>query len=98
MRISERQFGTASILDLHGPFIGQQAHDELARAIEPHLQAGREVIVINLTKVPDADDDALYALAKADRALRRSRGTLRAESGGQGSSPSPLSPARGIKI
>jgi STAS domain len=77
MRISKRQFGTAAILDLHGPLIGQQAHDQLARAMEPHLQSGREVIVINLTKVPDADGDAFYALAKADRALRRSRGALR---------------------
>jgi len=77
MRISERQFGTATVLDLHGPLVGQRASDQLAHAIEPHIQSGREVIVINLAKVPDADGDGLCALAKADRALRRSRGALR---------------------
>src|SRR5262245_61032435 len=77
MRISERQFGAAAILDLHGPLLGPQAHDKLARALATHLQSGREVIVVNLTKVADADGDGLYALVRADQALRRRRRSLR---------------------
>ena len=77
MRISERQFGSARVLDLHGLLVGQQACEHLSRALEPHLQSRREVIVINLTKVPDADADGLHVLVKADMELRRAGGALR---------------------
>jgi hypothetical protein len=77
MRISERQFGTARVLDVHGPLVGREAGAQIERAIEPHLQSRPAVIVVNLAKVADLDCDGVFALGLADRTIRRAGGALR---------------------
>jgi hypothetical protein len=70
LRISERQFGTARVLDLHGPLVGREAADRLSQTIAPHLQSTDGVLVVNLAAVNEIDWDGLYVLNKAERATR----------------------------
>jgi hypothetical protein len=77
MRISERQFGTARVLDLHGPLIGRDATDQLMHAIASHLQSPDGVLVVSLAAVPEMDWDGLYALSNAERSARREGASVR---------------------
>lgn len=77
MRISERQFGSARVFDLHGQLVGRDANTLVTRALRPHLRSPADVIVINLAAVANLDCDGLYTLGKADRTLRRAGGSLR---------------------
>lgn len=76
MRIRERQFGNARVVDCQGPLVGDDDSAELRRV----LLAGENqpgLVVVNLTRVDEVDCDGLFALAEADRAIRRAGGALR---------------------
>jgi anti-sigma B factor antagonist len=77
MRINERRFGDAAILDLHGPLVGWEASGLLEAAVGRHAAGGRSVVVANLGKVEAVDSRGLGALVVAHTAIERAGGTFR---------------------
>lgn len=75
MRMSERQFGTARVVDCQGPLVGDDTA-ELKRVLLPR-EHPPGLVVVNLTRVADVDYEGMFALAQADRAIRRAGGALR---------------------
>jgi ABC-type transporter Mla MlaB component len=96
LRISERQFGTARVLDLHGPLVGREAADRLSQTIARHLQSADGVLVVNLAAVPEIDWDGLYVLNKAERATRRGGASVRMTVPGNGHRSLMLGRARAL--
>lgn len=77
MRIRERQFGTAAVLDLSGRIAGRGANGLLETAVHRHASEGRRVVVVNLGDVPGVDLGGLGALLSAYRVMRQVGGELR---------------------
>lgn len=77
MRIRERQFGIARVVDCQGPLVGGDACADLRRALWPREADGTALVVVNLANVADVDCDGMLALGQADRAIRRAGGALR---------------------
>ncbi len=77
MKISERQFGDALVLDLAGPLAGGKAAALINSAVRRHGQAGQRLVVANLGKVPSVDLAGLGALVEAYRTMRAAGGVLR---------------------
>lgn len=76
MRIIERQFGTARVLDLHGPIVGLAAAEQVDQAI-CRLISERSILVVNLARVPEMDEHGLLLLRVAARLLRQQGAALR---------------------
>jgi anti-sigma B factor antagonist len=70
MRIKERQFGNAVVLDLSGPIKGRGAASAIEEAAREHAAAGTRRIIANLADVPSVDLGGLGALVEAARTLR----------------------------
>jgi anti-sigma B factor antagonist len=77
MRINERRFGDAAILDLHGPMVGWEASGMLEAAVGRHAAEGRSVLVANLSGVNAVDSRGLGALVAAHSTIERAGGTFR---------------------
>jgi len=77
MKISERQFGDAIVLDLAGPLTGGTAAGLIDSAVRRLGETGQRLVVANLGKVPSVDLAGLSALIEAYRTMRASGGILR---------------------
>jgi anti-sigma B factor antagonist len=77
MKISERRFGDAVVLDLVGPLAGAKAVALIDSAVRRHSRSGRPVVVANLGRVPLVDLAGLGALVEAYRMMREAGGVLR---------------------
>ena len=77
MRLTERQFGDAVVLDFHGPIAGPKAVGMLESAVRRHCGAGVRDVVANLGGVPSVDLVGLGALVDAHLALRQAGGVFK---------------------
>jgi len=77
MHISERPFGSAIVLEVHGAVIGSEAGQRLGDAVIRHARADRPIVVVNLGRVPQIDLVGVCALVLADRAVQRVGARLR---------------------
>jgi hypothetical protein len=76
MRISQRQFGPARILDLQGPFVGLSAIVRVEQTLASMIPLP-SLLVVNLALATELDDGVLCALGAAERAVRRAGGAFR---------------------
>jgi anti-sigma B factor antagonist len=77
MRITERQFGDAVVLDLHGPIIGPTAARMLVSAVCRSCRENVSTVVANLGGVRSVDIGGLGALLDAHMTTRQAGGTFK---------------------
>ena len=77
MRVNERQFGDATVLDLAGPMVTPQADGMIKAAVRRQVRGGPRLVVINFGGVPSIDAAGLGELIAAFNTLQRVGGTLR---------------------
>ena len=54
MRVNERQFGDATVLDLAGPMVTPQADGMIKAAVRRQVRGGPRLVVINFGGVPSS--------------------------------------------
>ena len=77
MRVNERQFGNATVLDLAGPMVTPNADGMIKAAVRRQVRAGPRLVVVNFSGVPSIDAAGLGELIAAYTMLQRVGGTLR---------------------
>ena|SRR2546425_10435978 len=77
MMISERSIGTATVLDLEGPFTSSDGANQLRDTVRRLLQQDHKRIVVNLGAVPYMDSTGLGELVQACASARRQGGELK---------------------
>jgi anti-sigma B factor antagonist len=77
MRITERQFGDAVVLDLHGPIAGPKSVRMLESAVRRNCRENVSTVVANLGGVRSVDIGGLCALLDAHTAIRRAGGAFK---------------------
>ena len=77
MRISERQIGDSTVLDLAGALVAGKADGMIEAAVGRQVRAGRRIVVANLGSVPSIDAAGLGALVMAYTTLQEAGGVLR---------------------
>jgi anti-sigma B factor antagonist len=77
MRIGERRFGDAVVLDLAGAIVGGKARTAIDEAVRRHNRTGTHTLVVNLGGVPSMDLAGLSTLVDACRRIRQAGGVLR---------------------
>jgi hypothetical protein len=76
MRISQRQFGSARILDLQGPFVGLSATARVEQALGS-TPTPPSLLVVNLALATELDEAVVRARAAGERDVRRAGGVFR---------------------
>lgn len=64
-------------MDCQGPLVGGADSAALRRVLWPGEAHPPGLVVVNLARVAEVDYDGMFALAQADRAIRRAGGALR---------------------
>ena len=77
MRICERRFGDATVLDLAGPMVAGKADGLIETAVRRQVRDGRRIVIANLGNVPAIDAAGLGALVVAYTTMRRAGGVFR---------------------
>ena len=77
MRVNERQFGNATVLDLAGPMVTPKADGMIKAAVRRQVRAGPRLVVVNFGSVPSIDAAGLGELIAAYTTLERVGGKLR---------------------
>ncbi|MEO8678885.1 MAG: STAS domain-containing protein [Vicinamibacterales bacterium] len=77
MRITERPFGGAIVLDLRGALAGRRAAESLDTAVQRLCRDGVREVVANLGRVASVDLGGLAALVDAHMVLRRADGIFK---------------------
>jgi anti-anti-sigma factor len=77
MRITERRFEHAVVLDLTGPITGRTAACVFDAAVRRHARSGTCLLVANLGRVPSVDLAGLGALVDAHITMRHAGGAFR---------------------
>ena len=71
MRVNERQFGNATVLDLAGPMVTPNADGMINAAVRRQVRAGPRLVVVNFSGVPSIDAAGLGELIAAYTTLQR---------------------------
>jgi len=77
MRITERQVGEATVLDVRGALVGYKSAEMFDETVRRLCRGGSTEIVANLARVPAVDLVGLGALVAAHRAVREAKGVLK---------------------
>jgi anti-sigma B factor antagonist len=77
MRIIERQFDDAVVLDLHGAIAGPRAGEMVGAAVRRHCRDGVHNLVANLGGVSTVDLGGLGALLDAHTAVQQAGGVFK---------------------
>jgi anti-sigma B factor antagonist len=77
VRVSERRFGKATVLDLTGPMVTPKVDGMIKAAVRRQVRLGPRLVVINFGSVPSIDAAGLGELIAAFTTLQRVGGTLR---------------------
>jgi anti-sigma B factor antagonist len=77
VRICERRFGDATVLDLTGPLVAGKADGLIEAAVRRQVLDGRRIVIVNLGHVPSIDAAGLGALVVAYTTMRRAGGAFR---------------------
>jgi len=77
VRVNERQFGNATVLDLAGPMVTPKADGMIKAAVRRQVRDGPRLVVVNFSGVPSIDAAGLGELIAAYTMLQRVGGTLR---------------------
>ena len=77
MRITERQVGDATVLDVRGALVGHKSAEMFDETVRRLCRGGSTEIVGNLARVPAVDLVGLGALVAAHRAVREAKGVLK---------------------
>ena len=77
MRVNERHFRNATVLDLAGPMVTPKADGMIKAAVRRQVRAGPRLVVVNFSGVPSIDAAGLGELIAAYTTLQRVGGRLR---------------------
>jgi anti-anti-sigma regulatory factor len=77
MRLTERRFGVAAVVDLHGALSGSPASELLQLAVRDQVHKGSSVLVLSLVEVTAVDQEGLDTLSGVLGSVRESDAELR---------------------
>ena len=77
MRVTERRFGEAAILELHGDIVGPHANELLQISVRNHLLSASRVVILDMREVGAIDREGLDALASVAGTVRQQEAELR---------------------
>jgi anti-sigma B factor antagonist len=77
VRVNERHFGNATVLDLAGPMVTPKADGMIKAAVRRQVRGGPRLVVVNFGSVPSIDAAGLGELIAAYTTLQRVGGKLR---------------------
>lgn len=77
VRVSERRFGEAAILELHGSMLGPHASELLQISVRGQLLARAPILILNMVEVTEIDREGLEALSTVAGTVQQSAGELR---------------------
>ena len=77
MWLTERGFGEAAVIDVHGALTGSAASELLQMTARAHVLSGSRVLILNLADLTAIDEEGLKTLAAVAAAVHWRRAELR---------------------